>query len=72
MRSVLIQLDEVTLRALNRVAPARKRQRSEFIREAIRKAVREAEYAAIREAYRRQPDSSAEADNWSNPEEFKH
>jgi Arc/MetJ-type ribon-helix-helix transcriptional regulator len=48
-----------------------KRQRSEFIRRAIRKAVRQAEYRAMRDAYRRQPDSALDADDWSAPEEFK-
>ncbi|MBV8832643.1 MAG: hypothetical protein JO108_25865 [Acidobacteriaceae bacterium] len=38
MKSVLIQLDEKTLVALNRVAAPDKRKRSEFIRQAIRKA----------------------------------
>ena len=71
MKSVLIQLDEQTLLALNRVAAPGKRKRSEFIRQAIRKAVRNAEYRAMRDAYRRQPDSALEADDWSLPEEFK-
>ena len=39
MKSFLIQLDEPTCRALNRIAPARKRRRSQIIREAIRKAI---------------------------------
>jgi metal-responsive CopG/Arc/MetJ family transcriptional regulator len=71
MKSVLIQLDEQTLVALNRVAAPDKRKRSEFIRQAIRKAVRNAEYRAMRDAYRRRPDSALEADDWSIREEFK-
>ena len=71
MKSLLIQLDEATYRALNRVAPARKRRRSQFIREAIRRAIRQTEYAAIRAAYEAQPDSEAEADDWSTAEEYK-
>ena len=70
MKSLLIQLDEPTLAALNRVAAPGKRQRSEFVRQAIRKAIRQAEYRAIREGYRKQPDSADEADDWANPEEF--
>jgi metal-responsive CopG/Arc/MetJ family transcriptional regulator len=70
MKSLLIQLDEQTLVALNRVAAPGKRKRSEFVRQAIRKAIRQAEYRAMREAYRRQPDSASEADDWSMPEEF--
>ena len=38
MKSLLIQLDPQTLEALNRVAAPGKRQRSEFIRQAIRRA----------------------------------
>jgi hypothetical protein len=68
---VLIQLDEVTYRALNRVAPAVQRQRAEFVRRALRKAIREAEEERTRLAYLRQPDSEAEADDWSSAEEWK-
>ncbi len=71
MKSVLVQLDEATYRALRQIAPAAKRRQSQFIREAIRKALREAEYARIRQAYRAQPDSESEADDWSSPEEYR-
>lgn len=71
MKPLLIQLDEQTLTALNRVAAPGKRQRSEFIRQAIRNAIRKAEYRAMREAYRKQPDTSEPTDDWSTPEEFK-
>jgi metal-responsive CopG/Arc/MetJ family transcriptional regulator len=71
MKSLLVQLDEPTLRALNRVAPAAKRQRAEFVRAAIRKAIRESEEERMRKAYLAQPDSEAEADDWSNAEEWK-
>ncbi len=52
MKPLLIQLDEQTLVALNRVAAPDKRKRSEFVRQAIRRAVRQAEYRAMRDAYR--------------------
>jgi metal-responsive CopG/Arc/MetJ family transcriptional regulator len=65
--NILIQLDEQTPAALNRVAEPGKRKRSEFVRQAIRKAIRQAEYQAMREAYRKQPDSSP-ADDWSTAE----
>jgi len=64
MRSLLVQLDNETRRALNKVAPA------EFIRKAIRDAIRREEYSKIRRCYKAQPDSSADADDWSNPEVF--
>lgn len=71
MKSILIQLDEPTLKSLNRVAPAAKRQRAEFVRAAIRKAVWEAEEERMRLAYLAQPDSEDEADDWANAEEWK-
>jgi predicted transcriptional regulator len=71
MKSLLIQLDDVTIKALDRIAPAKKRQRSEFIRAAIKRAIRKAEFEAIKKAYQRQPDTEAEADDWSSAEEFK-
>jgi Arc/MetJ-type ribon-helix-helix transcriptional regulator len=46
---------------LEKVAPGRRRQRSEFIRHAIRKALWDLEEQATAEAYRKQPDSEAEA-----------
>jgi metal-responsive CopG/Arc/MetJ family transcriptional regulator len=71
MKSLLVQLDEPTYRALSRIAPAAKRQRSEFVRSAIRKAIREAEEQRTRRAYLQKPDSEAEADDWSSAEEWK-
>jgi len=67
MPSILIQIDEPLLKALNKVAPAAKRERGEFIRQAVREAIRKREYEAIREAYLRQPDSPGDADDWSTP-----
>ena len=71
MPAVLIHLDDFTFQALNRLAPAASRKRTEFIRSAIRRAIREQEFARIRQAYAAQPDSEQEADDWSNPEEFQ-
>jgi metal-responsive CopG/Arc/MetJ family transcriptional regulator len=71
MKNVLVQLDEQTLASLNRIAAPGQRKRSEFIRQAIRRAVRQAEYRAMREAYRKQPDSVLESDDWAPFEEYK-
>jgi predicted transcriptional regulator len=71
MASILIQLDDATLKSLDRIAPAAKRQRAEFIRQAVKEAIRKREYEQIREAYLRQPDSCSDADDWSNAEEWK-
>ena len=70
MPSILIQLDDATYRALNEVAPSAKRQRTDFIRRAVKDAIRKHEYARIREAYLKTPDSASEADDWSSCEEF--
>jgi predicted transcriptional regulator len=59
MRAVLIDLDDDVAAALERVAPGRSRRRSEFIRNAIRRALWELEEQATAAAYRRQPDTSA-------------
>ena len=71
MKSLLVQLDDPTYQALNRVAPAAKRKRAEFVRAAIRKALRESAEERTRRAYLKQPDSDTVADDWSNPEEWK-
>jgi metal-responsive CopG/Arc/MetJ family transcriptional regulator len=68
MPSILIQLDEPLLRSLDKIAPAAKRQRAEFIRQAVRDAIRRHEYEQIRQAYLRQPDSADDADDWANAE----
>ena len=67
MKPLLIQLDEQTLVALNRVAAPDKRKRSEFIRQAIRQAIRRAEFRAMRDAYRKQPDLPLDVDDWLRP-----
>jgi predicted transcriptional regulator len=71
MKALLVQLDDPTYQALNQIAPAKKRQRSQFIREAIKKAIRAAEFAQMRAAYETNPDSEDEADDWSDAEEYK-
>jgi metal-responsive CopG/Arc/MetJ family transcriptional regulator len=70
MKPLLVHLDEPTFEALSRVAPAAQRKRAEFVRAAIRKAVREAEEERTRSAYARQPDVEP-AEDWSNAEPWK-
>jgi hypothetical protein len=69
MPSIRVHLKEATARAPDRVVE--ERGRAEFIRSAIIKAIREAEYEHARMAYAAQPDSESEADDWSNCEEYK-
>jgi predicted transcriptional regulator len=71
MPSILVQLDDATYKALNHVAPAARRKRTEFIRAAIKEAIRQRVYGDMREAYGRQPDSASEAESWSNCEKFE-
>jgi predicted DNA-binding protein len=61
MKQVLIEIDEEMATRLERVAPARSRRRSEFIRAAITRALVEVEEQRTAEAYRQQPDSSGDA-----------
>jgi hypothetical protein len=44
---------------------------TKFVQSAICKAFREAEEERTRRAYAEQPDSEAEADDWSSAEEWK-
>jgi predicted transcriptional regulator len=61
MKQLLIEIDEEIAAQLERVAPARSRRRSEFIRNAIRQALWDLEERATAAAYARLPDSE-EAD----------
>jgi predicted transcriptional regulator len=71
MPSILVHFDDATYKALNQMAPAANRKRTEFIRAAVKEAIRKRAYAEMREAYRKQPDSAAESDSWSNCEKFE-
>jgi predicted transcriptional regulator len=61
MKALLIELDPDTAARLDKVAPARSRRRSEFVRAAIRRALWEVEERLTEAAYRRQPDSAEDA-----------
>ncbi len=69
MISVLVQFDETTLAAIDRIA--RKGQRATFIRQAVKEAIRKREFEHMREAYLRHPDAASEADDWTNAEEWR-
>jgi len=57
------------VKSVKRITPP-KQQRADFFRTAIWKAIRQIE-RRMRKAYLTQPDSEDEADDWSNPEEWK-
>jgi predicted transcriptional regulator len=71
MKKILIEIDDETAAQIERVAPGRTRQRSEFIRAAIRQALWEVEERATAEAYTAQPDVAGEiyrnAALWDQP-----
>ncbi|HEV3199943.1 MAG TPA: hypothetical protein VGZ73_18695 [Bryobacteraceae bacterium] len=71
MPQVLIHFDESTLKAIDRIAPAAKRKRTDFIRQAVKDAIFRQETERMREAYRLQPDSVEDSDTWELPEEWK-
>jgi len=75
MKRVLLEIDDEMARRLDRVTPGRSRQRSEFIRNAIRRALWDLEEKATAEAYRRQPDATTaylEAAAWEPPPKRAH
>jgi hypothetical protein len=55
-RQLIVEIDEPLARALERVAPARSRQRSAFVRAAIRRALDRVAESRMAEAYGAQPD----------------
>ena len=69
MPKVLIQFEESTLEAIDRIAPAAKRKRADFIRAAVKDAIFRYEQERMREAYRLQPDSAQDAGAWELPHE---
>jgi Arc/MetJ-type ribon-helix-helix transcriptional regulator len=61
MKTLIVELDDEVAAKIELVAPGRTRQRSEFIRNAIRKALWELEEQATAEAYAKQPDIAESA-----------
>jgi hypothetical protein len=67
----LIHFDETTLKAIDRIALAAKRNRTDFIRQAVKDAIFRHETERMQEAYRLQPDSAEGSDPWELPEELE-
>lgn len=67
MQSVLLQIDDEMARQLEKVAPAKNRSRSRFIRLAIQKALMDLQEINTRAAYEKQPQRSSGFDplTWS-------
>jgi predicted transcriptional regulator len=70
MEQIILELDSETAARLEQVAPARSRKRSEFLRQAIRRAIWDLEEQATAEAYARQPDSAERA--YLDPKAWEH
>ncbi len=58
MKQVILELPDETAAELERVAPGRARQRSAFLRAAVRQALDAAAESRMAAAYRAQPDDS--------------
>ena len=71
MPQVLVHFDEATLKAIDRIAPAAKRKRADFIRRAVKDEIFRQETNRMREAYRLQPDSTDVCDAWELAEDWK-
>jgi len=57
-KQVIVELDDATAAELDGIAPSRARKRSEFIRQALRKALDEAAEKKMAAAYRMHPDDT--------------
>ena len=62
MNQLIVELDDRTLRRLNEAAPPKDRKRSEFVREAIRKALDAHLGEQMQRAYRAVPQETGETD----------
>jgi predicted transcriptional regulator len=59
MKQIVVQLDDRTAQQLEKVAPGRSRRRSEFIRQAIARALLELAEHCTHAAYTKVPDGGA-------------
>jgi predicted transcriptional regulator len=55
-KQLIVELDDALARELERVAPARTRQRSSFVRAAVRRALDDLAEARMKRAYAAKPD----------------
>jgi predicted transcriptional regulator len=67
-RQLIVEVDEATARELEAVAPSRARKRSDFLRQALRKALDAAQEQRMAQAYARQPD---DAEAFFDPEAWE-
>ncbi len=67
---IVIDLDEATLKAIDRVVPTATRTREDLIRQAVKDSIFRLETERMREGYRLQPDSAEGSGIWELPEEW--
>ncbi|HEY5922157.1 MAG TPA: hypothetical protein VIV11_10825 [Kofleriaceae bacterium] len=77
MKQILVQLHEPLAKLLDQVAPGRGRKRSQFIRQAIVRALMEVAEVQTRRAYEREPDRDDDdwwfdAEGWAPESEAIH
>jgi metal-responsive CopG/Arc/MetJ family transcriptional regulator len=71
MSQISIHFDEATLKAIDRIAPAAKQKRADFIRQAVQDAIFRNETERMREAYRLQPGSPEGSETWELAEKWE-
>ena len=57
-KQVIVELDDATAQELEAVAPSRARKRSDFVRQALRRAIDAALEQRMAAAYGKQPDNT--------------
>lgn len=57
-RQLIVEVDEATAQELEAVAPSHARKRSDFLRQALRRALDAAQEQRMAEAYARLPDNA--------------
>jgi hypothetical protein len=74
MKQVLVQLDDRTAAQLEDVAPGRSHKRSQFLRQAIARALQDALEVRTRAAYAKWPDEAPRVDpqEWAPEAEALH
>lgn len=74
MKQLLVQFDDQTAALLERIAPGRSRKRSDFIRRAVARALRDELERRTRTAYETWPDEPAafNPEEWASRSEAVH
>ncbi len=71
MSQVLVHFGEATLKAIDRISPAARGKRADFLRQAVKDEIFRIETERMREAYRLEPVSAEDTSTWDLPKEWK-